>query len=49
MLVDERVWEGGLQGRKLFTITPIFQHFHPWPWLSAWFAGDGIERVADVM
>lgn len=21
----------GLQGRKWFTMTPIFKHFHPWP------------------
>lgn len=40
---------GGLWDRKWFTMTPIFQHFHPWPQLCTWFAGDGKDRVADVM
>lgn len=41
--------EGALRGRKWFTVSPIFQHFHPWPQQCARFAGDGKDRVADVM
>lgn len=35
--------------RKWFTMTPIFQRFHPWPQQCALFAGNGKDRVADVM
>lgn len=41
--------EGGPRDRKWFTMTLIFRHFHPWPQQCAWFAGDGRDRVADVM
>lgn len=43
------LWWWGLQGRKWFTMTPIFQHFHPWPQQRAWFASDGMDWAADVM
>lgn len=42
-------WRWGLQGRKWFTMTPIFQHFHPWPQQRAWFASDGMDWAADLM
>lgn len=42
-------WRWGLQGRKWFTMTPIFQHFHPWPQQHAWFASDGMDWAADLM
>lgn len=30
--------EGALRGRKWFTVSPIFQRFHPWPQQCAGFA-----------
>lgn len=46
---EEEEEGGGLRDRKWFTMTSIFQHFHPWPQQCARFAGDGKDRVADVM